>query len=293
MATETRGAPINGVWGETLALTTTITGLHKPPGRNGQACRGAILYSANAFRYQITPPVTGVFKTADAGATFTDYTTNAIDRNTATLVTLSSLDTLANGDSVYIVSPVKFGGIVVDIGSANGSAATLAAYYPDWGAELNSSTLSIGTTYIITATETNHFYGNCAINDIFVAKWETTLDASNKVKALTYTDISATDGTASGGACLAVDGNITWTMPTTWLEYSINGLKGFIIRLSVSAAMDSSTTIRELSLLPPDSVAGYGEAAVSYELGFGSNQGGISAYVASGTGTLDLTWIFG
>jgi hypothetical protein len=293
MTTETRSAPVYSVWGETLALTTTKTGLYKPPQRKGMPCRSVILYSATPFRYQITAPVTGVFKTTDIGATFTDYTNNAIDRNTGTLVTLSSLDTLANGDCVYIVSPYQYGGICIDVGSANGSAATIAAYYPDWGAELNSSVLAVGTTYIITATEAGHFYAGCAINDIFVARTATALDASNKVKALTWTDISATDGTASGGATLAVDGNITWTMPTNWLEYSINGLKGYIIRLSVSAAMDSSTTIRELSLLPIDDVSGYGEAAVSYELGFGSNQGGISAYVASGTGTLDLTWIFG
>ncbi len=38
----------------------------------------------------------------------------------------------------------------------------------------------------------------------------------------TWADITATDGTASGGASLAVDGNVTWTVPTDWQIAALN-----------------------------------------------------------------------
>jgi head-tail adaptor len=50
------------------------------------------------------------------------------------------------------------------------------------GAELSSGTLTIGTLYQITATETNHFYTGCAVGDVWTATVETALDADNKVK---------------------------------------------------------------------------------------------------------------
>lgn len=50
------------------------------------------------------------------------------------------------------------------------------------GAELSSGTLTIGTLYQITATETNHFYTGCAVGDVWAAAAETALNASNKVK---------------------------------------------------------------------------------------------------------------
>lgn len=36
-----------------------------------------------------------------------------------------------------------------------------------------------------------------------------------------WANITALDGTASGGATMAVDGNVTWTVPTTWKRTSL------------------------------------------------------------------------
>jgi SPP1 family predicted phage head-tail adaptor len=53
------------------------------------------------------------------------------------------------------------------------------------GDELSTGTLTIGTLYQITATETNHFYTGCAVGDVWTAAAETALNASNKVKPVT------------------------------------------------------------------------------------------------------------
>lgn len=68
----------------------------------------------------------------------------------------------------------------------------------------------------------------------------------------TWADISATNGTASGGATFAVDGNVTWTVPSDWLASSLRTISadGFSLnvtlywtRWEVSAALDASVTL--------------------------------------------------
>lgn len=72
-----------------------------------------------------------------------------------------------------------------------------------------------------------------------------TLDASYWNGA--WTDLSTTDGTASGGATLAQDAPITWTMPTDWATTSVNGTGNlFWVYLWVSADLDSSVSIANL-----------------------------------------------
>jgi head-tail adaptor len=53
------------------------------------------------------------------------------------------------------------------------------------GTELATGTLTIGTLYQITATETDHFYEGCAMYETFTASAETELNAENKVKPVT------------------------------------------------------------------------------------------------------------
>lgn len=44
-----------------------------------------------------------------------------------------------------------------------------------------------------------------------------------------WTDVTATDNTASGGASLAVDGTIVWTVPTVWPAASLNAISGVLL----------------------------------------------------------------
>lgn len=71
----------------------------------------------------------------------------------------------------------------------------------------------------------------------------------------TWATTSASDGTASGGASMAQDGSVTWTVPTDWksarlfdtgdtkLNLGIAKEEMFWTRWQFSAALDSSTTL--------------------------------------------------
>jgi len=90
----------------------------------------------------------------------------------------------------------------------------------------------------------------------------------------TWADISATDGTASGGASLAQDGTITWTIPSDWLMTTLREIMAadsesydpniphfdrplYWTRWEWSAALDSSVTLDSMLALNRSTV--YGE----------------------------------
>lgn len=76
-----------------------------------------------------------------------------------------------------------------------------------------------------------------------------------------WADISDTDGTASGGATMAQDGTVAWTVPTTWAPTTladtgedaadgeragIAAQKMFWTRWEVSVALDAATTLNAM-----------------------------------------------
>jgi hypothetical protein len=78
----------------------------------------------------------------------------------------------------------------------------------------------------------------------------------------TWADISDTDGTASGGASIAVDGEITWTVPTDWVMTSLEAAETteaknqglfsapmFWTRWEFSGGLDSSTTVDSMTAI--------------------------------------------
>lgn len=168
------------------------------------------------------------------GGTFTNWTLFWISNlnSTATLYpALSNKNGIYTSDLVHIPKPRwlptplisdGFGsaGVSDGLGHAEGIAASVgsggagktwagatwslasgaALNTPVPGAELATGALTVGTWYLITATEGNHFYADCAVGDTFRAADTTGLDANNKVKALTLselmytTDLSTADG---------------------------------------------------------------------------------------------------
>lgn len=152
-------------------------------------------------------------RTTDLLANVTDYSENAQDGDTATLVTLSAQPTAANGGYLYVGSHVPFSGLKAAVTSANAAASVLSGDY--WN----------GTT---------------------------------------WANITATDGTASGGATMAISGNITWTVPSAWAavaladagtpkpqqwasinrDYRQESL--YWVRLKVSAVLSATVTLNEL-----------------------------------------------
>lgn len=70
----------------------------------------------------------------------------------------------------------------------------------------------------------------------------------------TWADTSDTDGTASGGATLAIDNAVTWTVPSDWIPSRLtesetgatDGRLLFWVKMNVSATLDSDTQIAEI-----------------------------------------------
>ena len=183
------------------ALTTTATFIPLPAGASAFYLTPRNFVTAVVAQIGLCPYAT-VLKTTDDEVTFTEYTTEAQDNDTATDVTLSSLGTAAQGDYFYVGAYRPFRGVEIDIDAANGTASVITAKYWTGG---------------------------------------------------DWVDISATDGTASGGATFAVDGQITWTVPTAWAKKQIDRREMYWVRFQVSVALDSSTTFNSLFALAQSS----------------------------------------
>lgn len=254
MATETLPGPLGEVRaastaGGGTALTGTAARIFLPPGTKHLDLVGRNFSTAVVIQWLPCPWLT-VVKSTDGNATFTDYSYEAQDNSTSTSVTLSSLDTLANGDALYVGSHVPFSGVAVDIDAANGTASVLTVHYRK--------------------------------NDG------------------TWADTSASDGTDSGGATLAVDGNVTWTVPTDWTtarlqdldaDTRMQGLAGelYWTRWTVSAAVDSSTTADSMVAIPRSTVYHEIPAGMAWAQAVTVGPGGISAIQAkTDAGTANL-----
>lgn len=236
-----------------VSCTTTATKTPLPLGTKFVSMTGRNYSTAVVIRVNLNPWLT-VLKTTDLLATkanLTDYSEAAQDGSTSTDVVLSSLDTLANLGAVYIGSHVPFAGLTVDVDSANGTAATLAVTYWDGSA---------------------------------------------------WSNITPTDGTASGGATFAQDGDITWTIPAAWVTGKLEtavataakriGLfqqELYWVRLAVSAALDSSTTLN--SILAINRSTAYAElvSGVPWEQAVNVGPGGVSSVTSlTDAGTANL-----
>lgn len=212
MATETtpqRFGEIRGVSASAgLSLSTTLATIGIPKGADVLYIEGRN-YSTAVVAQVLLNPYLIVLKTADGLATVTDYSDAAQDNDTATDVTLSSLDTLANGDALWIGSHIPFGGLSVDVDAANGTASVLSGTYWNGSAltdiSLTDNTASGGATFAQDGT----------ITWTVPAAWA-------KASIQTASGLAATD------------------LPRDTLYW---------VRLVVSAALDSSTTCNSIHAL--------------------------------------------
>lgn len=122
-----------------------------------------------------------------------------------------------------------------------------------------------------------------------------------------WTDITATDGTASGGASLAQDGAVTWTVPTGWtpanlrkdtgdLQSSLPGTGHLFYwtRWQWSGGADSSTTLNSMIALPQSTSYFELVANQQYETGIQFGPQGFAAIEAlTDAGTANLVVGFG
>jgi len=73
------------------------------------------------------------------------------------------------------------------------------------GAEIATGNTTVGTWYLITADEGGHFYTGSAANDNWLCTEAKALDASNKVKPLTLTELQASVSTSTKDVVTSID----------------------------------------------------------------------------------------
>lgn len=113
------------------ALSTTRAFIAIPAGIGNVSITPRDFSTAVVAQVALNPFIS-VIKTNDAmGTAPTDYSENAQDGVAGTLVTLSSLPTLANGGALYVGADVKFGGLMATVVAGNGNGGTMAVTYWD------------------------------------------------------------------------------------------------------------------------------------------------------------------
>lgn len=196
------------------ALSTTATHIQFPALTKAGDSKKCHLFitprnfaTAVVAKFAVNPWLT-VLKTTDSGATYTDYSIEAQDNSTSTDVTLSSLDTEANGDWLLVGSHIPFGGVTLDVDSTNSTGSrTLTIAYANKG--------KAWTSYSLT----------------YSVAWTTAFDADT---AITWTADS------NWGAAFVKD-----LFPYTGGEY-FTKIPLFWTKWTVSGALDSSTTLNSM-----------------------------------------------
>jgi hypothetical protein len=113
------------------ALSTTRAFIAIPAGINSVIITPRNFATAVVAQVALNPFI-AVIKTNDAMATApTDYSENAQDGAAGTLVTLSSLPTLANGGALYVGAADTFGGLMATVVAGDGGAGDLDVDYWD------------------------------------------------------------------------------------------------------------------------------------------------------------------
>ena len=216
MATETLNAALGEVrkahttaGGD--AATTTPAAVAFPPGTRWASVEGRNFSTAVVVQVALCPYLV-VLKTADALATATDYSEAAQDGSAATDVDLSSLDTAANNDYLYLGSHVPFRGVQVDVDATNSVASVLSTDY--WN----------GTTWA-NASSTD---GTIATGFTFGQDGAITWTVPTDWAAVALATAVATTGTAVRDRNTAL----------------------FWVRFKVSVQLDASTTLNSVLALP-------------------------------------------
>jgi hypothetical protein len=128
-------------------LSSTAVFIQIPDGTQFLTCTGHTLSASGTVIKIAFNPYLYIFKTTDALAAVgnqTDYSKVAQDASTSTVVTLSSLDTAANNDYLYVGSHLPFRGVNVVSSTSNSNASVLTVNY--WnGSAWTATTLTDGS----------------------------------------------------------------------------------------------------------------------------------------------------
>lgn len=205
-----------------LAATTTVKTVGLLPGTKYVSLATHNLGATTvAVSFALNPWLT-ILKTADGGATFTDYSEVAQNDSADTGVVLSSLDTLANGDAVFIGSHVQFRGLQFDLDDLNATASVLTASYYN------------GTTWADTSDTDGTISTGATMGQDGAVTWTVpTAWTSETLENI----MGKADEPFKPTFVKPVAGINLYVTPQYW------------IRLEVSAALDSSTTAHQIHAL--------------------------------------------
>ena len=164
-------------------------------------------------------------------------------------------------------------------------------------ADLSSLDTAANGDYWYLASK--HKFAGCTI-DMITANVNTSVMTGYYWNGTAWTLVTITDNTDLGGACLGEDQTVTWTVPSAWKKTTTTDTSGltsypglYAMRFQVDAALDSTTTIGEISLLPDDVAAPYGYMAATTDYVFSLNavECGSLAFYAGSTSSVSLSWL--
>lgn len=154
-------------------------------------------------------------------------------------------------------------------------------------------------------TATNEGYWYLASRHKFAGAWCDIGAANGTTSTMTgyywdgdsWEDVTITDGTKSGNVCLAIDGNITWAVPSDWATTSLNGQTGvYVIRFQVHVQLDDEVEVDQICLLPDVTAdpGGYLAAETDYIMTINRAEvGGVCVYQGAGDAeAVHLTWMW-
>ncbi len=311
MAQAVFSSPVKKVYGESVSLTTTAAHLLYRP-----TYHEVMFYCASAWRLGLAPKLASV--KYYNGTTYTDYTTEAIDRVSTTHV---PLDAMAATKKLYlgVTAPVR--GFYFNIATnVNANAATLDMEYcydvsrPGYltltgtvsGAltvgELVTGSVSgatgtlvydDGSTYIVLkdvagtfALAENAAGATQACNTI-------TARAPTAVGTGYFTDVGTdADGTDTGGVTLSKPGLYGFDLPAVveGILAGINGTPLYWYRFAPSATL--SAAVDAVDIIPACDTVNYAymQAGIS-EFAMNVTQNGAFEFDHVGTDTLYVDWI--
>lgn len=246
-----------------------------------------------------------------------DYTTQATDGLTTTVVVLDSFGPVALAANITgitkanpgVVSSVGHGRSIGDVVYFSGltEMTELNGTFQTVTAVGSADLFSINNTSAYGSAETTG--GACGFSASMVAfictpvpitKLTWTIPAPNGTASVaklfyrksdnTWADTGMTDGTISSGKTLAATGSMAWTAPTDEIPTFMYGQSGFWYRLRVSVALDSEVEISKVTFGSGfhnlvnvwDGVIPYAIEAIFYD-----QSAGTYATYASGAVTLD------
>ena len=211
-------------------------------------------YCASAWRLALSPALVHCVFFDATDSSYTENVQSVTDRGTTNFL---SLDAMQTADYVYL-----------------GFSEPALGAYLDVPTNVNATVASLDVEYCSTAVA----FG----------------------ATIAFTDVGGdSDGTQTGGdTTLGQSGVYTWTLPTAWVRSTLGTYdaptfsKVYWIRFKPSANLSANVDMTNIIPVYKNASYGYMEAGIEYQWSFSpTDVGGFVLSVASGTPTLNVSWV--